>query len=94
MAKIEKSKANWLTIDEASLDAGPAALLARYRELYKTMKAAREAFEDSLQGMAPAGQRIIISYNFGKLSMAVVEAEDKPAKAVGTISFSQLIKRA
>lgn len=83
MAKHE-SNAVWTTIDPASLSETQADAYAAYKALYRSMKDAREAFEGAMQAGVPDGQRMILGYNFGKLSAAIVPDDRKPAKAKAT----------
>ena len=47
------------------------------------MKVQRQEFETMLSNAAtlPEGKRMIFGYNFGKLSVAIVDDDRKPAKA-------------
>jgi hypothetical protein len=89
MAKTE-TKANWQTIDTATLPAPIAKQYANYKAAYAEMKAERKALEDALLTHfkrapvahdlhVPAGKRLAYGYNFGKLSAAVVADDEKPA---------------
>lgn len=93
MAKTE-TKANWLTIDPASLPVAIAKQYVNYKDAYKEMKAERVAFEEALSGAIapPKGKRVVFGYNFGKLSIAIVE-DDKPKAAPGAISLASLMAR-
>lgn len=90
------AKGDWTEIDPATL---PAQLSKPYNEYLAARKLAadkREAFETAfktaLKGRIPAGQKAVFGYNFGKLSMAVVE-DDKPSTASKkAVSFSALTK--
>lgn len=85
-------KANWLTIDPSTLPTAIAKQYANYKSSYAEMKAERVAFEDALRACvaAPAGQRLAVNYNFGKLSVAFVTDDAKPASAKGSVSFASL----
>lgn len=85
MAKRE-STLTWTEIDPASLPQEQAALYAAYKQQYAAMKLARAAFEASFQPAAPAGKRIVCGYNFGKLSIALADAEPVKPKASGTLA--------
>lgn len=80
MAK-HNSDANWVTIDPSSLPDQTRAAYENYKTAYRIMKEQREAFEGLMQNGVPEGQRIILGYNFGKLSAAIVADDRKPAKA-------------
>jgi hypothetical protein len=91
MAKTE-TKANWQTIDTDTLPVAIAKQYANYKASYAEMKAERKALEDALStAISPkAGKRCVFGYNFGKLSVAIVD-DDKPAtKSAGTVSLSAL----
>lgn len=92
MAVKAKSGAVWSELNVESLETAQLQLYSDYKDLYKEMKAAREEFETAMQVHAPEGKRLIFGYNFGKLSVAIVEATDKP-KAKGAVDLSTLIRR-
>lgn len=75
MAKQPAIKADWQTLDPATLPAPIAKQYARYKEAYLEMKAERNAFEQAMRDLAPApaGKRLVFGYNFGKLSVALVD---------------------
>lgn len=79
-------KEAWKEINPASLS--PAAVKAwdAYKAQYKVAKAARDAFEAILTKAAelPATHRLVFSYQFGKLSMAIdlAKTEGASKKAV------------
>lgn len=73
---MAKSELTWTEIDPETLPAAQAAAYAEYKALYRKMKAAREAFEESFAPAAPDGKRFVFGYNFGKLSIALAD-EDK-----------------
>jgi hypothetical protein len=77
-----KSEAKWQEVDPTSLSTKAQKAYNEYKRLYREAKAARESFEEQVNDEAglPASHRVIFGYNFGKLSMAVVEGEAK-AKA-------------
>lgn len=92
MAK-STSTASWQTIDPETLPSAVSKQYARYKETYKEMKADRDAFEQAMRDLAPApaGKRLVFGYNFGKLSVALVDDTDKPATAKGTLSLSAFL---
>lgn len=73
-------KADWLTVDPTELAPEIAKLYADYKAKYKEAKAIRDQFEQAMQAPVPEGKRMVFGYNFGKLSIAIVEGEHK-AKA-------------
>lgn len=87
-------KANWLSIDPSTLPVAIAKQYANYKSSYAEMKAERVAFEDALRASvaAPAGQRLAVNYNFGKLSVAFVPDDAKPASRSGAVSFATLAR--
>lgn len=94
MAKT--STAVWTQIDTASLPTPIAKQYARYKDAYVEMKAERKAFEDALSDAitVPTGKRAVFGYNFGKLSIAIVDDDVKPKAASSAVSLASLIKRA
>lgn len=78
MARIE---ANWVEINVSSLQPEQAQAYEAYKAKYREMKVCREAFESIMQTGVPDGSRMILGYNFGKLSAAIVPDDRKPAKA-------------
>lgn len=92
MAK-SPSTANWQTIDPATLPTQIAKQYANYKAAYVEMKAERKAFEDAVIAMLtiPTGKRAVFGYNFGKLSLALVDDEAKPATAKGSLSLSAFL---
>lgn len=87
-------KANWLTIDPSSLPAVIAEDYRLYKAQYAIAKQARETFEAALRKAvaAPAGQRLAVNYNFGKLSVAFVTDDAKPTSVKGSVSFATLTR--
>lgn len=80
MAK-HNNDAAWIEIEIDTLNAGQAAAYRQYKQMYAEMKAQRQAFEALMAEGVPAGERMIFGYNFGKLSVAIVPDDRKPAKA-------------
>lgn len=78
-----KSDAVWHEIDPSTLTNTIASAYADYKRIYADMKAARLQFEEGMQIAAglPEGKRLVFGYNFGKLSVAIVDDDRKPAKA-------------
>lgn len=93
MAKQPATAANWQTIDPTSLPAPIAKQYARYKEAYVEMKAERNAFEQAMRDLAPAtpGKRLVFGYNYGKLSVALVDDDAKPTSAKGALSLSAFL---
>lgn len=80
-----ESKANWFTVDEATLSAGLKKLLAEKRKHDEAAAKAKQAFEAEFLKAARAAGRIdaevnlAFGYRFGKVAVAKVEGEAKPA---------------
>ena len=89
------STATWTQIDVASLPTPIAKQYARYKDAYAEMKAERKAFEDAIttQLAVPAGKRAVFGYNFGKLSIAIVDDDKPAAKPSSAVSLASLIRR-
>lgn len=92
MAKTN-STATWQTIDVATLDIRAQEKYNEYKNQYQQMKEARIAFEDCVRDMIPtaSNKRLVFGYNFGKLSVAVVDATATPKPVAGSLSLSQFI---
>ena len=80
---MAKTDAVWIEINPETLPKDIAEAYAQYKEMYKEMKAQRIQFETMLADLtdAPKGKRIVFGYNFGKLSVAIVDDDRKPARA-------------
>jgi hypothetical protein len=87
-------KANWLTIDPSTLPAIIQEDYRQYKAQYAIAKQARETFENALRKAvaAPAGQRLAVNYNFGKLSVAFVADDAKATTSKGSVSFASLAR--
>ena len=92
----ERAKADWHNIDIDTLPESLRTPYELYKKSYKQAKADREAFEaDMISAIdPPKGKRVVFGYNFGKLSVAVVD-DDKPAakSAPKALSLADLCKR-
>lgn len=75
MAIKQVAGVDWNTIDPNTLNDRSRKLYEDYKAMYRQMKDARQAFEDSMAQDAglPSGYKLVFGYNFGKLSLAVVE---------------------
>lgn len=92
---MAKQEANWVNIDIDSLDNHRKSAYEAYKRAYKVMKEHREQFETAMAQDIPQGQRMIFGYNFGKLSVAIVEDDRKVAKPKAqTQSLSQFLAQA
>lgn len=95
MAKTTKTDAVWTTVDVATLPTDTKAKYDAYKAAYLAMKDARNEFEQQMSAViAPlTGKRVIFGYNFGKLSIAIVDGQvAKPKAAASTQSLSDWIK--
>lgn len=77
MAK--QTNAVWNEIDPATLNGDAATLYQQYKEAYRIAKAMRVRFEEEMNELAglPEGKKLAFGYNFGKLSVAIVDDERK-----------------
>lgn len=92
-----KTEATWIEIDPTSLPAQVREGYERYKALYREMKDARNLFEMALSAQAapPQGKRVVFGYNFGKLSVAIVDDDRKPTKPKTSItSLAQFMAQA
>lgn len=82
MAKTQ-SDAVWSEINPDTLPQNMREAYAEYKGYYTMMKAQRLRFETMVSDAAalPEGKRMVFGYNFGKLSVAIVDDDRKPAKA-------------
>lgn len=82
MAKAN-SDAVWTEINPETLPDDVKAFYDAYKASYRVMKDNRLGFETKLSEMAdlPSDKRMVFGYNFGKLSVAIVDDDRKPAKA-------------
>lgn len=85
----------WTQIDTETLPTPIAKQYANYKSAYAEMKAERKVFEDALTELLtiPPGKRAVFGYNFGKLSIAIVDDDAKPKAASSAVSLASLIKR-
>ena len=77
------STAVWSEIDPSTLPEQIKHAYVYYKDMYRAMKEQRQSFEEAMTNAAelPQGKRVIFGYNFGKLSVAIVDDDRKPAKA-------------
>jgi hypothetical protein len=92
MAK-ERIAAEWQTIDIDTLNPDLAEAYRSYKAAYAEMKRIREGFERMMADHVPlpAGQRLVFGYNFGKLSIAAVADDRKPAAKSAPQSLSAFL---
>ena len=65
---------NDVNVDE-DLSMEQQMLYREYREANRKAQAARVAFEESMQGLATRGKKLVFNYRFGKLSLAIADGE-------------------
>lgn len=85
MAKrVYDDKADWQKLDAASLPEREARAYASYKEAYRHAATLRVHFEECLREAMPVpeGKRLVVNYNFGNLSVAVVDGKQETAKTV------------
>lgn len=90
------SDATWMQVDPETLPETAQALYADYVAKRRLAGAAKAAFEQEMQSAAdcPAGKRLVFGYNFGKLSVAIVDDDRKPAKsAQPKLSLAEFMQR-
>ena len=95
MAIKRQNDAQWIEIDPATLPESVRKDYEAYKEEYRLAKIAREAFEEGLRAQAnvPEGKKLVFGYNFGKLSVAIVD-DDGRRKSAGksAVSLSAFMK--
>lgn len=93
---MANDKANWQNVNVETLPTDIREAYDSYKEAYKDMKACRDEFETALRSAlashTPKGKRLAIAYNFGKLSVAIVDDEQRRAPAK-SISLADLVRR-
>ena len=89
MAKARNSDTVWIEIDPASLSKEVKKDYDAYKEEYRLAKIAREAFEESMRATVevPKGKKLVFGYNFGKLSVAIVD-DDGRRNSAGKAAMS------
>lgn len=92
---MARQEANWVEINPATLGDDISGAYDTYKALYRQMKEARVAFESSMAAAAelPSGKRMVFGYNFGKLSVAIVD-DDRPAPKAksSTVSLADFLR--
>lgn len=91
---IERKALAWSEVDVDSLTDDQRAKYDAYKAAYRVAKAKKEEFEAFMQEIAPEGKRLVFGYNFGKLSVAIDDAQAaKPKASAKAVPLSQLIAR-
>lgn len=96
MAKRE-STAVWQELDPATLQPEAEKAYAAYKVHYAAGKALKAKFEETMQansGLNGTPKRLAIAYNFGKLSVAVVDREAERGASKKAVSFADFVKAA
>jgi hypothetical protein len=90
MAKTD-TKLDWNEVDPATLQPKVAEAFGTYKEAYVTAKEFRKEFEALCTKAAelPKTHRLVFSYNFGRLSIAIDLAETKRTSSKA-VSFASL----
>jgi hypothetical protein len=94
MAKQARTDAVWVEIDASTLKGECASAYAEYKAAYKVAKEWKQRFEIRMEQEAnlPEDKRLVFGYNFGKLSVAVVENDHKAkVTKAGAQSLSQYL---
>lgn len=95
MAIERKRDAVWIEIDPTTLSKEVKADYDAYKEEYRLAKIARETFEESLRATVevPQGKKLVFGYNFGKLSVAIVDDDGRRSSAgKSAMSLSAFMK--
>ena len=94
---MANDKASWQNVNVETLPTDIREAYDAYKAVYASMKEARDTFEialrTALREHTPKGKRLAIAYNFGKLSVAMVDDDRKVAASPKSISLSDLIRR-
>lgn len=93
MAKPTNRDATWHTLNPETLPAPIAKAYQTYKASYVEMKEDRNAFETLLADAIspPTGKRVVFGYNFGKLSVAIVDDDRSAKRANGSIDLGALV---
>lgn len=81
---MKQGKEGWLELaPETDMSEGTREAYEAYKAAYRAMQAARERYQDCLtiQLALPADKALIFGYNFGKASIKIVNASEKPQRA-------------
>ena len=93
---MANDKANWQNVNVETLPTSIRDAYDAYKTAYAEMKAERDIFETllrkALADHTPKGKRLAIAYNFGKLSVAIVD-DDAKRPSAKSISLADLVRR-
>lgn len=90
---MAKSEATFVEIEVESLTEEQRRLYEAYKDSYRVTKGKRLAFEASMQNGVAEGMRIVCGYNFGKLSIAMVEAKEPKKPKVEKLGLADYMAR-
>lgn len=94
MAAKAKAELNWVELDVTALSPVQQQANDAQRDAYAAYKAAKAAFELTLQPGVPVGFKIITTYTrWGALKAALTEVEAAKAGPKGAVDLSTLIRR-
>lgn len=87
-------KADWTELNVAELHPKLQEAYKAYKDVYSEMKRIRAGFEAAMndQSGLPDSKRLVFGYNFGKLSVAVVDAAVVKPKAKAPQSLSAFLQ--
>jgi spermidine/putrescine-binding protein len=83
-------KEAWKIIDIDTLTEEEKKKYKQYKDGYQTLKEMRQEFEAEVSKRAPQGKRIAFGYNFGKLSIAIVDDDGSPVTAKGPVALDDI----
>jgi len=70
------------SVDINQLTEQQRTLYHAFKAAYKSSQMAKEAFEASMQCLAPEGKSLVFNYRFGRLSIAVANGVKQERKVV------------
>jgi hypothetical protein len=97
MALKTQSQLNWNEIDPRTLEPDAKEAYDKLLAIQAKAKASREAFEKQFAKAVrlPASQRLVFSYKFGRLSVAIADAKPMSVgrKAIHLESLKAAVRR-
>lgn len=90
--KLPTTKLSWNEVDPATLQPEAAKAYTAYKAIYAQAKKQREAFEALCLKASelPQTHRLVFSYNFGRLSIAIDLADTKAKAGSKAVAFSAI----
>jgi len=70
------------SVDVEDLTEQQQTLYHAYKAAYRSAQTAKQAFEASMQTLAPEGKSLVFNYRFGRLSAAVANGVKQERKVV------------